>query len=155
MTKSAGMKLTPLHGGSEEVRELVASIPWLAGRAVISLQLRLLQSGAEIEVEVLEEEEEGIVTEVRPILLPTAECFYYLFFGNAAIPSIDTFLSITPSELVNLTVWYEVRSLAGLAKVLEHAGEPLKGATMEKQGRFDPQRPDASQRSSGLTDRHS
>ena len=25
----------------------------------------------------------------------------------------------------------------------------------EKQGRFDPQRPDASQRSSGLTDRHS
>ena len=27
--------------------------------------------------------------------------------------------------------------------------------TTEKQGRFDPQRPDASQRSSGLTDRHS
>lgn len=126
MTKSAGMKLGPLYGGSVEVQELVASIPWLAGRAVARMQLRFVHSGAEVEVEVLEEETGGIVTEVRPILLPVTECFDYLFFGGAVVPTIDTFLSITPNELVNLSVWYEVRSLAGLAKVLEHAGEPLK-----------------------------
>lgn len=129
MAKSAGMRLNPLYGGSEEVRELVASIPWLAGRAVARMQLRFVHSGAEVEVEVLEEETGGIVTEVRPILLPVTECFDYLFFGGAVVPTIDTFLSITPNELVNLSVWYEVRSLAGLAKVLEHAGEPLKENT--------------------------
>ena len=32
---------------------------------------------------------------------------------------------------------------------------PTATQAKEKQGRFDPQRPDASQRSSGLTDRHS
>ena len=126
MTNRNGMKLAPLYGGSEEVQELVASIPWLAGRAVVSMQLRLLHSGAEVEVEVLEEEKGGIVKEVRPILLPVSECFDYLFFGGAVVPTIDTFLSITPNELVSLSVRYEVKSLAGLAKVLEHAGEPLK-----------------------------
>lgn len=126
MTKSAGMKLNPLYGGSKEVQELVAGVPWLAGRAVVSIQLRFLHSGVEVEVEVLEEEKGGIVKEVRPILLPPRECFDYLFFGNAVAPTTDTFLSITPDEFVHLSVRYEVRSLAGLAKVLEHAGEPLK-----------------------------
>lgn len=126
MAKSAGMRPTPLYGGSEEVQELMAGIPWLAGRAVVGMQLRLLHSGAEVEVEVLEEEKGGIVKEVRPIPLPPNECFDYLFFGSAATPTIDTFLSITPNELVSLSVWYEVRSLVGLARLLEHAGEPLK-----------------------------
>lgn len=126
MAKSAGWKPTPLYGGSTEVQELMAGVPWLAGREVARMQLRFLLSGAEVEVEVLEGEKEGIVTEVRPILLPVAECFDYLFFGGAVVPTIDTFLSITPNELVSLSVWYEVRSLTGLARVLEHAGEPLK-----------------------------
>ena len=126
MTKSADTILNPLYGGSREVQELVAGIPWLAGKAVVSMQLRLLHSGAEVEVEVLEEEEGGIVNEVRPILLPQRECFDYLLFGDAVIPTTETFLSITPNELVHLSVWYEVKSLAGLARVLEHAGEPLK-----------------------------
>lgn len=120
------MKPTPLYGGSTEVQELMAGVPWLAGRAVARMQLRFLPSGAEVEVEVLEEEKGGIVTEVRPILLPVMECFDYLFFGGAVVPTIDTFLSITPNELVSLSVRYEVKNLAGLTKVLEHAGEPLK-----------------------------
>ena len=126
MAKRAGWKLNPLYGGSEEVREMVAGIPWLAGRAAVSMQLRFLRSGAEVEVEVLEEEKGGIVKEVRPISLSAMECFDYLFFGGAVVPTIDTFLSITPNELVSLSVRYEVKSLAGLARVLEHAGEPLK-----------------------------
>lgn len=126
MTKSAGMKLGPLYGGSVEVQELVADIPWLAGRELVRMQLCLLHSGAEVEVEVLKGENGGVVKEVRPILLPVTECFYYLFFGNAVVPTIDTFLSITPNELVSLSVRYEVKNLAGLTKVLEHAGEPLK-----------------------------
>lgn len=126
MTNRKGMKLTPLYGGSTEVQELMAGVPWLAEKAVISIQLRFPHSGAEVEVEVLEEGTGDIVTEVRPILLPQEECFDYLFFGGAVVPTINTFLSITPNELVSLSVRYEVRSLAGLARVLEHAGEPLK-----------------------------
>lgn len=126
MAKNTYRGLGPLHGGSEEVRELAAGVPWLAGRAVARMQLRFLPAGAEVEVEVLGGEKDGIVTEVRPILLPVTECFDYLFFGGAVVPTIDTFLSITPNELVNLSVRYEVKSLAGLAKVLEHAGEPMK-----------------------------
>lgn len=127
MAKSTYRGIGPLYGGSEEVQELGASIPWLVGRAVVSLQLRLLRSGAEVEVEVLEEEKGGIVKEVRPILLPARDCFDYLFFGSTATPTTDTFLSITPNELVSLSVRYEVKSLVGLTRVLEHAGEPLKG----------------------------